>query len=49
MNNKESEPVSILIPVELKNKLGELSNKKNISRNALIRLILTEYLEKQEQ
>lgn len=44
---KESEPISVLIPIELKERIEEYAKKKNLSRNALIRLILTEYLEKE--
>ena len=44
--NKEQ--VCIVLTKELKNKIKELSNKKNISQNALIRLAISEYIERNE-
>lgn len=38
--------ISTVIPKELKKQIEELAKKKNISRNALVRLALSEYLER---
>lgn len=45
MNN---EKVCIVLTTELKEKIKELANKKNISQNALIRLAISEYIERNE-
>lgn len=43
-----SETISIVLSKELKEKIKELANKKNISQNALIRLAISEYIERNE-
>lgn len=45
MNN---DILHIAIPEKLKNDIKELAIKRNVSLNALVRLILSEYLEKEE-
>lgn len=45
MNN---EKVCIVLSKELKEKIKELASKKNISQNALIRLAISEYIERNE-
>ena len=45
MNN---EKICIVLTEELKQKIKELANKKNISQNALIRLAISEYIERNE-
>jgi len=44
--NKEK--VCFVLSKELKDKIKEFSNKKNISQNALIRLAISEYIERNE-
>lgn len=39
--------VCLTISEELKKRIEEMAKKKNISANALIRLAISEYLEKQ--
>ena len=41
--------VCFVLPKELKDKAVELAKKKNISQNALIRLALSEYIERNKQ
>jgi metal-responsive CopG/Arc/MetJ family transcriptional regulator len=41
-----TEAINVVLPKELKVKIKEMAIKKNISRNALIRLALTEFLER---
>lgn len=43
---KNNTVMNIALPIELKNKVQEKAKSKNISLNSLVRLILTEYLEK---
>lgn len=43
-----SETISVVLPTELKEKIKELTKKKNISQNALIRLAVSEYIERNE-
>lgn len=43
---KNDTVINIALPTELKNKAQEKAKSKNISLNSLVRLILTEYLEK---
>lgn len=43
---KNDTVMNIALPIELKNKVQEKAKSKNISLNSLVRLILTEYLEK---
>lgn len=43
-----SETISVVLPKDLKEKIKELTKKKNISRNALIRLAVSEYIERNE-
>lgn len=43
---KNDTVINIALPTELKNKVQEKAKSKNISLNSLIRLIITEYLEK---
>ena len=44
--NKEQ--VCIVLSKDLKEKIKEFANKKNISQNALIRLAISEYIERNE-
>ena len=41
-----SESISVVVPKDLKKQSEQLAKKKNISRNALIRLALTEFIER---
>jgi len=43
---KNDTAINIVLPLALKNKIQENAKSKNISLNALVRLILTEYLER---
>lgn len=43
-----SEQICIVLTEELKEKIKELANKKNISQNALVRLAISEYIERNE-
>lgn len=43
---KNDTVMNIALPIELKNKVQEKAKSKNISLNSLVRLILTEYLER---
>lgn len=43
---KNDTVINIALPTELKNEIQEKAKLKNISLNSLIRLIITEYLEK---
>ena len=40
--------ISIVLSKELKEKIKELAKKKNISQNALVRLAISEYIERNE-
>lgn len=40
--------ISIVLSEELKEKIKELAKKKNISQNALVRLAISEYIERNE-
>ena len=40
--------ISIVLSEGLKEKIKELAKKKNISQNALIRLAISEYIERNE-
>ena len=42
------EKVCIALSKELKEKIKQYANKKNISQNALIRLAISEYIERNE-
>lgn len=44
----KNEQICITLSKELKEKIKEFANKKNISQNALIRLAISEYLERNE-
>jgi predicted transcriptional regulator len=39
--------INVVLPEELKNKIQELAKKKNISLNSIVRIALTEYLERE--
>lgn len=41
-----SETICIALSKELKNEIKELMKKKNISQNALVRLAISEYVER---
>ena len=43
---KNDEALSVVLTAELKEKVKEMAKKKNISINSLVRLALTEYLER---
>lgn len=43
-----SETINIVLTKELKDKVKEYSKKKCISQNALIRLAISEYIERNE-
>ena len=43
-----SEAINIVLTKELKEKIKELAKKKNISQNALVRLAISEYIERNE-
>lgn len=43
-----SEVINVVLPKELKEKLKEVAKKKNISQNALVRLAITEFIERNE-
>lgn len=43
---KNNAAINMVLPLELKNKVQEMAKSKNISLNSLVRLILTEYLER---
>lgn len=43
-----SEVINVVLPKELKDKLKEAAKKKNISQNALVRLAITEFIERGE-
>lgn len=43
-----SETISVVLSKELKEKIKELTKKKNISQNALVRLAISEYIERNE-
>lgn len=45
MNEKQ---ICFALSKELKEKIKELASKKNISQNALIRLAISEYIERNE-
>lgn len=42
------EVINVVLPKELKDKIKELAKKKNISQNALVRLAISEYIERNE-
>lgn len=41
--------IYVVLSEELKEKVQKLAKRKNISQNALVRIALSEYLEKQER
>lgn len=41
-----SEQINVVLTKELKEKIEEFAKKLNISRNALVRLALSEYIER---
>lgn len=41
-----SKTICVVISEELKEKIEEYAKKKNISRNALVRIAISEYLER---
>ena len=41
-----SEQINVVLTKELKDKVEELAKKMNISRNALVRIALFEYIER---
>lgn len=43
---KNDAVIHIALPLNLKNKIQEKAKSKNISLNSLIRIILTEYLDR---
>lgn len=43
-----SEAINVVLTKELKEKIKELAKKKNISQNALVRLAISEYIERNE-
>lgn len=47
MDNEKGVAISIILTKELKKQIEDVAKRKNISRNALIRMALTEYLERQ--
>ena len=43
-----SEAISVVLTKILKEQIKELAKKKNISQNALVRLAISEYIERNE-
>ena len=46
---KNDEKINLVLSTELKTKIEEIAKKKNISKNSLIRMVLSEYVEKKEE
>lgn len=41
-----TETINVVLPKELKDQIEDFAKKKSISRNALVRLALSEFLER---
>lgn len=44
-----SSRITIAVPEELKEQINELAKKKNINASNLIRLVMTEYMERENE